>query len=146
MNKWYRTRWASQYAVVSELTRRNYPVALPLGNIPNLDLLCQSLDRKSFSVQVKSLSSKTYFPLQNSLIEKEMKDLYFVFTWVPSQYNQPIEYLILSHKQLLDIWKKEKEEGKRKEKQRGRPYKVWSESISYRALMNFKDKWKNLPA
>ncbi len=147
MNKRYKTQWIGQYAVSSELTRRDYLTAMPLGNTPIRDLICRSPSGKDFSVQVKSLSSKGFFPLQKSLTEKEIKNLYFVFVHVPSKLTDPLEYFILSHSQLLDVWKKENEYWKQKEQRRGKPYKEWSEAVRYKSLLDFKGKWaENLPA
>jgi hypothetical protein len=144
--KGYKTQWIGQFAVASELTRRNYLVSIPLGNTPIRDILCQSPKGKSFSVQVKSLSSKGFFPFQSHLTTKEYPDLYFIFVCIPNGLDQPLEFFIMSHKKLLEAWKKEKEEAKKKEEQRGMPYKEWSEGISYKTLLNsgFKD-WSVLP-
>jgi hypothetical protein len=139
MNKRYKTQWTGQFAVAAELTRRGYLVAIPLGNLPARDLQCESPSGKSFSVQVKSLSSKTFFPLQKNFLEKEKKNLYFVFVYIPEKYNQPLEYFILSHKQLLNVWKKEKK------KQIGKPHKEWAEGVFYKALFDFKNRWEILP-
>jgi hypothetical protein len=145
MEKHYKTQWIGQFAVASELIRRDNLTSIPLGNTPVRDLVCESPNGKSFAVQVKSLSSKTYFPLQTHLVKKEIKNLFFVFVYIPKKVEQPLEYFILSHKKLLNVWKKEREEVNKREKKRKKPYVKWSEAISYKAVSGFKDKWDLLP-
>jgi hypothetical protein len=51
----HRTQWAAQFAVASELCKRDYQVALTLGNHPAIDLMVISPHRKSFHIDVKGL-------------------------------------------------------------------------------------------
>ena len=150
MEKKYKTQWVGQYAVASELIRRNNFVSMPLGNTPDLDLQCQnSYSKRKFSVQVKSLSSKTSFPIQNRLIKKEIPDLYFVFVHVPPEESEPLEYFVLNHEQLLNVWKmgkKDIEERNKIRKKKGlKPIKEWSEGIHFKFLGGFRNNWDILP-
>ena len=147
MTKRHQTQWSGQFAVASELTRRNYLVSISLGNAPIRDIMCQSPKGKSFSVQVKSLSFKGFFPFQSNLTIKEYPDLYFIFVYIPKRLEQSLEFFIIPHKKLLEVWRKEKEEVKKKEKQRGVPYKKWAEGVFYRTLLDsgFRDAWDILP-
>lgn len=147
MYKRYSTQWIGQFAVASELIRRNYLVSLPLGNLPIRDMLCQSPQGESFSVQVKSLRSKTYFPFQNNLINVKIPDLYLVFVYIPDKLNQWLEYFILSHEQFLNVWQIEQNGWKDRERLRGRPYKEWANGIGYKTLSNSvsKSNWEVLP-
>jgi hypothetical protein len=72
MRRHYQTQWAGQFGVAHELTRRGYLVTFTTGNAPGDDLLCQSPSGVAFSIQVKSLSSKTYFLYQKSLEENPL--------------------------------------------------------------------------
>jgi len=159
MSKGYRTQWVGQFAVASELTRRDYIVSMPLGNVPSLDLQCKSQDKgKRFEVQVKSLSSKGSFPLQNKFVEKKNlnPNLYFVFVYVPPDFAEQLEYFVLSHKQLLfKVWKEEKKDRRRRESiRKSKGIKNWklkwgegTEGINYKFLNKntYKNKWKGLP-
>lgn len=150
MRKGYKTQWVGQYAVASELTRRNNFVSMPLGNIPDLDLQCQnSYSKRKFSVQVKSLSSKTSFPIQNRLIKKEIPGLYFVFVYVPPEESKPLEYFVLNHEQFLNVWKKGKEDIKERNKKRKKkglkPIKERGEGIHFKFLGKYRGKWRILP-
>ena len=147
MNKRYTTQWIGQFAVASELTRRNYLVSLTLGNAPIRDLLCQSSNGENFTIQVKSLRSKGYFPFQDSLINNKFSDLYLFFVYIPQDLSQSLEYFILSYDRFLKIWKEEQKEWAEKEKLRAKPYKKWSEGISYKTLLKSgaKNDWSVLP-
>jgi hypothetical protein len=158
MRKGYKTQWVGQYAVACELTRNDYVVSMPLGNVPSLDLQCQRQDTgKLFEVQVKSLSSKGYFPLQNKFVDKRNlnRNLYFVFVYVPPDFTKQLEYFVLSHKQLLlKVWEEEKRDRRRRERIRKREGKKdwklkWgdTEGIRYKFLNKsiYKNKWENLP-
>jgi hypothetical protein len=145
MEKHYKIQWVGQFAVASELIRRDYLTSIPLGNKPVQDLSCESPRGTSFLVHVKSLGSKTYFPLQTHLVKEEIKNLFFIFVHIPKRYDNPLEYYVLSHKKLLNVWKEEREEMKKKEKKKGKSYVKWSEAISFRTVSEFKDKWDVLP-
>lgn len=147
MIKAYKTQWVGQFAVASELTRRNYLVTLTLGNAPSKDLLCQSPNGKNFSIQVKSLSSKGFFPLQKGLLNEEHPDLYFIFVFVPGKLDLELEFFVLTQRMLKEIWEHEKLVEKEREEKRGKPYAVWADGISYNTLLRngFKNSWNNLP-
>ena len=159
MSKAYKTQWVGQYAVASELTRRDYLVSMPLGNAPNLDLQCQSQNtEKRFAVQAKSLNSKGFFLMQAKFLERKnpTPNLYFVFVYLPRDESKHLEYFVLSHKQLLSkVWKEVKWDKRRREKERRkRGLKHWkikgwegTHGINYKFLNTkaYRNKWKNLP-
>ena len=59
----HRTQWAAQFAVASELCKRNYQVALTLGNHPKVDLMAISPIGARFLVEVKGQYQKRYWQL-----------------------------------------------------------------------------------
>jgi hypothetical protein len=59
MNKGHFTQWATQFAVASELCKRSYQLALTLGNHPAVDLMVVSPSGRSFSIDVKGVSSRS---------------------------------------------------------------------------------------
>ncbi|MDP3142492.1 MAG: hypothetical protein Q8N14_00885 [Candidatus Omnitrophota bacterium] len=147
MNKRYATQWIGQFGVASELARRNYLVSLTLGNAPIRDMLCQSPNGENFAIQVKSLTTKTYFPFQDILINKKFSDLHLVFVYIPAVLNQSLEYFVLTHSRFLEIWKEEQKEWAEKEKLRAKPYEKWSNGIQYKTLLksSAKNDWSDLP-
>lgn len=144
MTNRYQTQWIGQFGVACELTRRNYLVSLPLGNAPIRDIICQSPNEKAFSIQVKSFRQKGFSPI-GSLVEKEIQDLWFVFVFVPNRLEQALEYFVISHADLIGVWKQGKEEDRLKEQRRGKPYKEWAEGVYYKKLLGYKDNWGTLP-
>lgn len=147
MNKRYTTQWIGQFAVASELTRRNYLVSLTHGNAPIRDMLCQSPNGANFTIQVKSLTTKTYFPFQDNLINNKFSDLYLFFVYIPEDLSQSLEYFILSYDKFLAIWKEEQKKWAEKEKLRAKPYAKWSNGIQYKTLLksSAKNDWSALP-
>ena len=146
----YQTQWAGQYGVAHELTRRGYLVSFTIGNAPKTDLICTSPKGKDFSVQVKSLKSKSYFLYQESLLSTE-SDLYFVFVLVPDIQNEksilPVEYYILDINQFRQIVEIEKLRLKKEEEKRGKSYAKFSPGIIYATIKDsgYRDAWNNLP-
>jgi hypothetical protein len=142
----YQTQWAGQFGVAHELTRRGYLVTFTTGNAPAADLLCESPSGLAFSIQVKSLSSKTYFIYQESLCEPN-DNLFFVFVLVPDTLSQKPEYFVLNNKQFLDIADEQDELLRQAEKKRGKPYKEFAPGINYKTLAShdFLNAWGNLP-
>ncbi len=145
-NKSYRTQWAGQFGVAHELTRRDYLVTFTTGNAPATDLLCMSPSEVAFSVQVKSLSSKNYFPYQERLLEPSPTH-FFVFVLLPASVSERPEYFVLNNKQFLQIVEEQNQILRDSEKKRGRPYAKFSPGINYGTLArhDFHDAWGNLP-
>ena len=100
MRRGYQTQWAGQFGVAHELVRRGYLVTFTTGNAPDDDLLCLSPSGVAFSVQVKSLSSKsTSFSIRRACwMPKPTRFLVFVF--VPLDCSKPPEYFVLNNEQL----------------------------------------------
>ncbi|MEA3367366.1 MAG: hypothetical protein U9R68_04545 [Planctomycetota bacterium] len=144
--KRYQTQWAGQYGVAHELTLRGYLVALTVGNAPITDLLCQSPEGTLFSIEVKSLSSKTYFLFQDSLLERK-PDRYVVFVLLPRSPSERPEYYVLSNEQFLKVAEEQKRRDREAEKRRGKPYAAFSRGINYSTLSDSdcRDAWHVLP-
>jgi len=145
----YQTQWAGQFGTAHELTRRGHLVTFTTGNAPRTDLLCQSPKGVLFSVQVKSLSSKTYFLYQEALLQPN-PNLFLVFVLVPAFRSEPPplpEYFVLNHEQFLQVVEEQARVGKAAEKRRGKPYAEFSPGINYPVLAGFKfrDAWGILP-
>lgn len=147
MRRNYQTQWAGQFGVAHELTRRGYLVTFTTGNAPGVDLLCQSPSGTAFSVQVKSLSSKTYFIYQDSLLEPSPLR-FIVFVLVPRNVAQPPEYFVLNNEEFIALAEEQEQILRETEKKRGRPYQPFARGINYPVLAkhDFRDAWGKLPS
>jgi hypothetical protein len=141
------TQWIGQFSVAAELVKRDYIVSLTLGNAPGVDILCKSPKEKNFSVQVKSLKSKGYFPFQDKFVQENIKGLYVVFVYIPKKLNEHPEYFVFSHREFRKVWQREQKVWAIKERKRGKKYKEWSNGIGYRSLVknHGKNHWAVLP-
>jgi hypothetical protein len=87
----HHTQWAAQFAVASELCKRDYQVALTMGNHPAADLMAISPKGVPFSVDVKGLRSpSTWFVRRKSVI----KNLFYVLVCVPS--GEPNQFFVMN--------------------------------------------------
>ncbi|WP_028321719.1 hypothetical protein [Desulfatiglans anilini] len=146
MSKKYKTQWSGQFGVAHELTRRGYLVTFTIGNAPAADLLCESPSGKVFSVQVKSLSSKTYFLYQSALVEPDASR-FFVFVLIPDAVDQRPEYFVLDNQQFRQVVTEQEQVSRELEEKRGKPYGKFSPGINYKILArhDFLDAWGNIP-
>ena len=147
MRRSYQTQWAGQFGVAHELVRRGYLVTFTTGNAPFDDLLCLSPSGVAFSVQVKSLSSKTFFLYQERLLEPKTTR-FFVFVLVPLACSKPPEYFVLTDEQFIRLDEEAKQLVREREKKRGGPYKPFSPGIHYSTFArhhDFRNAWDNLP-
>jgi hypothetical protein len=142
----YQTQWAGQFGVARELIRREYLVTFTMGNAPGDDLICVSPSGRLFTIQVKSLSSKTYFLYQLSLLAKNV-DRFFVFVYVPQELNRSAEYFVMNNAQFRGVVDEQEEFLRAAEMKRGRPYAAFSPGINYGTIArhDFRDAWRNLP-
>ena len=142
----YQTQWAGQFGVAHELSRRGYLVTFTTGNAPTADLLCRSPRGASFSVEVKSLSSKTYFLFREGLLRPN-DNQYVIFVLVPAHLEEKPEYHVLTNAQFRLLVEKQARITKEMEKDRGKPYAAFTKGISYPLLaeQNFRGAWDNLP-
>jgi hypothetical protein len=76
----HRTQWTAQFAVASELCKRDYQVALTLGNHPVLDLMVVSPTGVAFCIDVKGQYRKNFWPVTP---KEQRKDLFYVLALVP---------------------------------------------------------------
>lgn len=91
MKQGHFTQWAAQFAVASELCKRNYQVALTLGNHPAVDLMVISPSGRSFSIDVKGNSSRNGWLVRR---HDPSDDLFYVFALVAK--DQPNRFFVMS--------------------------------------------------
>ena len=146
MRRSHQTQWAGQFGVAHELVRRGYLVTFTTGNARDDDLLCLSPSGDAFSVQVKSLSSKTFFPCQGNLLEPN-RTRFFVFVVVPPDYSEPPEYFVLTNEQFIRLDKEQKQYVVELEEKLGKRRNNRWPGIKYSILArhNFRTAWDSLP-
>ena len=92
----HQTQWAAQFAVASELCKRDYQVAFTMGNHPQVDLMVISPKGMQFVIDVKGLYQKNFWLVSPKM--DEGKNLYYVFAFVPK--GEPNQFFILSHAEV----------------------------------------------
>lgn len=93
----FRTQWAAQFAVASELCKRDYQVALTLGNHPAVDLMVRSPSGRQFSVDVKGLHKRNFWPVQ---LHAQQENLFYVLAYVPT--GQPNDFFVMTQQRVSE--------------------------------------------
>jgi hypothetical protein len=149
MRKSEQTQWAATYLVAAELTRRGYRVGWPIGNAPIKDLLVESPNGQQFYVDVKggsySHKQKSYWHLiQDGRVKEEpISSLYFLFVRVPLILDEGPEFYILSHGELLNLYKEMTSTPMLTKK--GTPYKEFTPGFQPKHLEKYRNDWLGLP-
>jgi len=137
----HHTAWAGALAVAAELSRREYDVAITLGNTPALDLICSSPTGKPFTVQVKSLSASNWVLIPKHQLEQVPRtDLFFVVVLVPMHEGRAFEFHVLTHAEVCAHYSKQ-----RGVKKNGLPYKPGYEGLSWGDVRQHYGCWGKLP-
>ncbi len=93
----HRTQWAAQFAVASELCKRDYQVSLTLGNHPTTDLMVMSPMGRQFIVDVKGLYRRNYWIIRYK--PEVVENLFFILAYVPEP-PAPNDFIIMTHEQV----------------------------------------------
>ena len=91
----HQTQWAAQFAVASELCKRNYQVALTMGNNPQVDLMVISPRGATFVVDVKGLYKPNYWLISP---KPNRKGLFYVLAFVPN--NKLNQFFVLTQREV----------------------------------------------
>ena len=91
----HRTQWAAQFAVASELCKRDYEVAFTMGNHPSVDLMVTSPSGVQFGIDVKGLYRRNFWAIRAKVAKPE---LFYVLAFVPD--DSPNRYFILTQDQV----------------------------------------------
>ena len=118
----YRTQWAAQFAVASELCKRGHQVALTLGNQPMVDLMVVSPGGKPYLIDVKGLYRPNFWAVRQ---REPKKDLYYVFAFVPDKGAN--RFFVLTQSQVNKEIVKEMEAARDEGDSQGRK---WREGVS----------------
>lgn len=90
------TGLAGEFFVAAELLKRRIQASITLGNAKHVDLLAYNSEtRRKFTVQVKSLRYKTYFPVRSIAA-----DHIYVFV-ILNEPGKAVQYFIISGKAML---------------------------------------------
>ncbi len=91
----HRTQWAAQFAVASELCKKNFEVAFTTGNHPTVDLMVRSPKGVTFGVDVKGLYKPNFWVVKS----KPYHDgLFYVLAYVPD--GDENRYFIMNQMQV----------------------------------------------
>jgi hypothetical protein len=93
----HRTQWAAQFAVASELCKRNYQVALTMGNHPMVDIMVISPGGIQFSVDVKGQYRRNFWPVREQRLRASM---FYIFSFMPQ--DEPKRFFIMTQQQVND--------------------------------------------
>lgn len=93
----YDIQWCAQFYVCAELTRREYLVALTLGNAQETDIFVSSPSGRNFRIDVKGQSTKNFWrfreksPLLHFILRlnrtKIMFPMFHFTTFISKIYN-----------------------------------------------------------
>jgi hypothetical protein len=133
MSRSHQTQWAAQFAVASELCKRNYEVALTVGNHPAVDLMVISPEGRSFSIDVKGLYRKNPWLIKR----KEVRpNLFYVLAYVP--LHEPNQFFVLTQTQAGQLI----EDGL---KRLGRAADYPITGVDWRYAVQYEGAWESLP-
>jgi hypothetical protein len=136
--KRYKTQWTAQFYAAAELTRRDYLVSFTFGNAPVIDLLVVSPQGEHFMVDVKGLSSKNFWLVQE---HEPQDDLFYILVHLPSDSQPPNFYILTSRDMMKEI--------NALKKQTVDAGKTWTGSgagINWGTALDYKDRWDSFPA
>ena len=137
----HHTAWAGALAVAAELSRRGYDATLTFGNTPALDLLCASPNGRPFKMQVKSLTTGNAVLIQRAMLDTEPQpDLFFAVVIVPAADDDPMQFRILTHQEVIRHWRKMP-----KVKKDGQPYKPGMDGLNWGTVKPYSGGWGKLP-
>jgi hypothetical protein len=134
----YRTQWAAQFFAAAELTRRDYLVALTLGNAPHADLLVESPTHQQFSVDVKGLAGHNWW-LVRERPREDQPDIYFL-VHVPNAGTPP-EYFVLTSDEMMA----EMEKVRQTALAAGQAWTGKGSGIKWGTATQYVDRWDVLP-
>lgn len=93
------TGLSGEFFVAAELLKRGLQTSVTFGNAKAIDLLAYNpTTGRTFTVQVKSLRKKTYFPISRAKVEANH---IYVFVLL-NKPEQPVQYFVVPGTRLVD--------------------------------------------
>ena len=127
-------QWAAQFAVASELCKREYEVAFTLGhNTPLADLMVISPGKEHFLIDVKGLASENPWLVKR---KEPRPGLFYVLAFVPS--GRPNRFFLLTQEDANRLVTEHFELPSNRTK------KGW-DGFKFLAPAAFEDNWGLLP-
>ncbi len=138
----HRTQWAAQFAVASELCKRDCQVALTLGNNPMVDLMVRSPRGRSFHVDVKGAYKPNFWVVRE---QEPQENLFYVFAFVPDEEKN--RSFVLTQSQVNEQIRKEKEATAKRATEQGRGTEKAGlfPGVSWGFVQAHEDAWRVLP-
>ena len=138
----HRTQWAAQFAVASELCKRDCQVALTLGNHPSADLMAISPKGVPFTVDVKGLYKKNFWAVRAKAVKQ---NLFYILALVPNEGQN--RFFIMTQKQVNKEIEADLTVARTRAAAQGRSgEKIGSfTGMTWGQAEPFEDKWKILP-
>ena len=136
----YHSQWAGQFFVATELTRRGYYVAFPLGNAPRKDVFVVSPTGQEFKVEVKTLQKPNFWVFSEPKLEANH---FYFFVVLPLQEDKPPIAYILKCDEAHKLW----HEYNTRMESTGRTYApgFWGVNWTTPRQPQFEDRWGILP-
>ncbi len=143
MDRGYRTQWAAQHAVASELLRLNYQAIFTPGNYRDADLTVISPTGTHFLIDVKGQYRKAFWIIST----KECSGLFYVLAYVPDREPEPNQFFVLTQEEVNAEIRRHIERVKSERIGRGQSIErtgnvtglLWSFAEQYR------ERWDKLP-
>jgi hypothetical protein len=128
----HQTQWAAQFAVASELCKRNCKVALSLGNQPGFDLMVMS-PTDTFPIEVKGQATPQYWQMEKKIPHDK---LFYVFAYVPDGEERN-RFFVMDQKTVDRLIDEHYAAGGNSSKHR------WG--IQWRVIEGYENNWEILP-
>jgi hypothetical protein len=140
----HQTQWAAQFAVASELCKRDYEVALTMGNHPIVDLMVISPKGKPFLIDVKGLYKRNFWPVREKKTKHER--LFYVFAFVPGDINQANRFFVLSENEVKEGIRIDWDDAIARRKAKGKKGKPGDiKGVQWKFAERFENCWRALP-
>lgn len=97
-----KTGIAGEFFVAAELAKRNFQVAISLGNAKGVDLFVTTPDgKKTFEVEVKTLRKQpNCFTLNSNKVKPQSA---YIFVYLNSDWQSPDYFILLGSDLLLNL-------------------------------------------
>ena len=120
------TGLAGEFFVAAELLKRNLQVSVTFGNTKSIDLFALNENGHTYTIQVKSVRTRNYFPITRTAINPKQVYVFVIL----NQPGQPVDYFIAWGVQLLEheLTKRFLDDPK-------------VAGIRYKDLESFRDQW-----
>jgi hypothetical protein len=129
----HRTQWAAQFAVASELCKRDYEVAFTMGsNTPLADLMVVSPRQTAFLIDVKGMRRRDFWLIRK---HAHRPDLFFVFVHV--QIEKPNDFFVMPHSDVIAAMAEYETIAKKHDPR--------FDGFRWKAVLSFRDRWDLLP-